>query len=281
MKAKLILLIRNIVDDPVRAGLGLHAAAGAYYLFLSLGPFIALLLALVPYLPIPKTRLPELLLAHTPEVFRQMVYLILSQLYAGSLAALGLSLAAELWSAGKFFSSLLQGLHDIFGGNRFPGFFRRRTAGALYTLALLLFITGGIVIRLFGEKLLSLARTYMPGLEPLLETLVPLGRLLFPALMTLGCALLYSSVPRRKFPFLLQLPGSLIATGGWLLFSRVYSSLVEQFRFFSIYGSLAIVFLSLFWMYCSLYIFFLGAWFNIRLEHICPFVKNKYNPVRK
>lgn len=281
MKNKLPPLLRNILEDPVRTGLGLHAAAGAYYLFLSLGPFIALLLALVPWLPIPETRLPELLLAHTPEVFRQMVYLILSQLYAGSLTALGLSLAAELWSAGKFFSSLLQGLHHIYDGSSFSGFFRRRAAGALYTLALLLFITGGIVLRLFGEKLLSLARTQLPGLEPLLETLIPLGQLLFPLLLTLGCALLYAFVPRRKLPFPRQIPGALLATGGWLLFSRLYSLLVERFRFFSIYGSLAIVFLSLFWMYCSLYIFFLGAWINTQLENICPLVRNNNKPDRK
>lgn len=281
MKKKIPLLLRDILDDPVRAGLGLHAAAGAYYLFLSLGPFIALLLALVPYLPIPETRLPELLLAHTPEVFRQMVYLILSQLYTGSLTALGLSLAAELWSAGKFFSSLLQGLHDIYDGNRFPGFFRRRAAGVLYTLALLVFIAAGLALRLFGENLLSLARSRFTALEPLLETVIPLGQLLFPLILALGCALLFASVPRRKLPFLLQLPGAVLASGGWLLFSRVYSFLVERFRFFSLYGSLAIVFLSLFWMYCSLYIFFLGAWLNTQLTNICSFVRNNNKPDRK
>ena len=281
MKKKLFFLLRSIQDDPVRAGLGLHAAAGAYYLFLSLGPFIAILLALVPHLPIPETRLPELLLTHTPEVFRQMVYLILSQLYAGSLTALGLSLAAELWSAGKFFSGLLQGLREIYGETRFSGFFRRRVAGALYTLALLLFIVGGLVLRLWGENLLSVIRGRFPAPNPILETVVPLGKLLFPLLLLLGCALLFSSVCRRKFPFLFQLPGAAMASGGWLLFSGMYSFLVERFRFFSIYGSLAIVFLSLFWMYCSLYILFLGAWFNTWLINICPFVKNKYNPVRK
>ena len=281
MKSKLSLLIRHIADDPVRSRIGLHSAAGAYYLFLSLGPFIALLLALVPHLPIPETRLPELLLAHTPEVFRQMVYLILSQLYAGSLAALGLSLAAELWSAGKFFSGLLHGLAEIYGADRLPGFFRRRAAGVLYTLALLVFIVCGLVLRLCGETLLSVVRSRFSGLNPLLETLIPMGKLLFPLVLLGGCTLLFSSVSRRKFPFLLQLPGAAMAVGGWLLFSRVYSFLVEQFRFFSIYGSLAIVFLSLFWMYCSLYILFLGAWFNTQLINICSFVKNTDDPVRK
>lgn len=281
MKSMLFLLFRSITDDPVRARLGLHAAAGAYYLFLSIGPFIAILLALVPHLPIPETRLPELLLAHTPEVFRQMVYLILSQLYSGSLTALGLSLAAELWSAGKFFSGLLQGLREIYGGNRFPGFFRRRVAGALYTLALLLFISAGLALRLFGEKLFALAGAHLPGFASLSKLLLPLGPLLFPVLTTLGCILLFSSASRKKLPFLRLLPGSAIATGGWLLFSGLYSFLVDQFRFFSLYGSLAIVFLSLFWMYGSLYILFLGAWFNTWLANICLFVKNTNNPVRK
>lgn len=268
----LLSFLRSFLADPVRGRIGLHAAAGAYYLFLSLGPFIALLLALVPHLPLPQTELPALLLTHTPEAVRELVYLLLSRLHSGSLAALGLSLTAELWSAGKFFSGLLHGLCEIYDGEHIAGFLRRRLFGVLYTLALLAFIVLYLALRLWGESLLSLVQRLFPALEPAVAAALGAGPLLFPILLTLAIALLFRWLPRRRLPFLPQLPGAAAVTAGWFLFSRAYSFLVERFRFFSVYGSLAIVFLSLFWMYGSLYILFLGAWLNTRLK---PFPRHQ------
>lgn len=281
MGRRLSLALRVVAHDPVRTDIGLHAASGAYYLFLSLGPLIALLLSIVPYIPVTEQQIMDLLLVYTPEAFRQMVYMILTQLYDRSLAVFGLSLAAELWSAGKFFSSLLRGIGEIYDGRRMAGFLLRRLIGAIYTLGLILFLLANLGLHFFGEALAQWARSRFPIMESALAVVLPLRKLLFPAALTAASALLFWLAPRRKQRFLPQLPGAVLATAAWFLFSRVYSLLVERFQFFSVYGSLAIIVLSLFWMYCSLYILFLGAWLNTRLKNICPHAQNNNKPVKK
>lgn len=273
MKKKFWPLLRAMVRDPVRADIGLYATSGAYYLFLSLGPLIVLLLSILPHTPLGEAEVMEFLLGYTPEAFRQLVYLILSQVYMGSPSAFGLSLAAELWSAGKFVSGILRGIGEIYDSRRITGFFRRRIVGAVCTLGLILFILANLILRLFGQTLLGL----FPGLDGLLSA----RWALLLAGLTLVNLLLFCLVPRPRQKLLRQLPGAFLAAGGWMAFSGLYSVLVERFRFFSVYGSLAIIILSLFWMYCSLYILFLGAWLNTHLAHICPFLRNNNNPDRK
>lgn len=277
MAKKFWPVLRAMIRDPARADIGLYATSGAYYLFLSLGPLIVLLLSILPHTPLGETEVMEFLLGYTPEAFRQLVYLILSQVYTGSPSAFGLSLAAELWSAGKFVSSLIRGIGELYDARRVTGFLRRRLIGAAYTLGLILFLLANLLLRLFGESLLSLFPTMGTPLNRILDLRWPL----FLLGLTLVNTLLFCLVPRPRQRFLRQLPGAFLASAGWLAFSGLYSVLVERFEFFSVYGSLAIIILSLFWMYCSLYILFLGAWFNTQLVHICPLVKNNNNPVRK
>lgn len=277
MEKKLWPVLRAMIRDPARADIGLYATSGAYYLFLSLGPLIVLLLSILPHTPLGEAEVMEFLLGYTPEAFRQLVYMILSQVYIGSPSAFGLSLAAELWSAGKFVSSLIRGIGELYDSRRVTGFLRRRLIGSVYTLGLILFILANLVLRLFGQSLLGL----FPALGAPLEMFLDLRWPLFLLGFTLVNTLLFCLVPRPRQKFLRQLPGAALAASGWLAFSGLYSFLVERFEFFSVYGSLAITILSLFWMYCSLYILFLGAWFNTQLANIRPFVKNNNNPVRK
>lgn len=277
MEKKLWPALRAMIRDPARADISLYATSGAYYLFLSLGPLIVLLLSILPHTPLGETEVMEFLLGYTPEAFRQMVYMILSQVYIGSPSAFGLSLAAELWSAGKFVSSLIRGIGELYDARRVTGFLRRRLVGALYTLGLILFLLANLILRLFGQTLLGL----FPALGRPLEMIPDLRWPLFLLGLTLLNTLLFCLVPRPRQKFLRQLPGALLSAAGWLAFSALYSALVERFRFFSVYGSLTIIILSLFWMYCSLYILFLGAWLNTQLENICPFVENNNNPDRK
>lgn len=262
--------LHAIIKDPLRQDIGLYATSGAYYLFLSLGPLIVLLLSILPHTPLGEAQVMELLLGYTPEAFRQLVYMIISQVYIGSATALGLSLAVELWSAGKFISSLIRGIGELYNSYRVTGFIRRRLIGALYTLGLILFILLNLILRLFGESLLGLAKEHIPSLTGMLDAVLAMRWPVFLVGLTLVNTLLFCLVPRPHQPFLRQLPGAALAAVSWLVFSNLYSLLVERFEFFSVYGSLAIIILSLFWMYCSLYILFLGAWLNTWLDQHRP-----------
>lgn len=262
--------VRTMFRDPVLTDINLFATSGAYYLFLSLGPLIVILLSIVPYTPLTEDQVLNLFLEFAPDAFRQLINTIISQVYATSFATLGLSLLVELWSAGKFFASLMRGIGEIYDGSRFAGFLRRRIFGAIFTLALILLIVASILLTLFGESLLQLVQTYIPPLEHTISLILRLHWPVFILGMTLINTLMFRYIPKRSSHFASHLPGAFLSAMGWLGFSQLFTILVDRFNFFSIYGSLAVMILSMFWIYCCLYIMFFGAWFNtwrIRLKN--------------
>ena len=259
-KEQLFQKLRWAAGEYARADLWLYATSGAYYLFFSLGPLAVVILGLLPYLPCSAQELLDALLGYAPDSFRQMMGSLVTDIYTGSAAALGIGLVTELWSAGKFLGLIMRGVGQIYDGQVFGGYLRRRLLGALYTAILIALILGNLALLLFGERLLY------TWADPLLFAVLKLRGLVFFAAVTAINALLFRYVPHRELTFSRQLPGAAFAAAVWLAFSRVYSWAVDRFRFFSVYGGLAIVIISLFWMYCSLFLLFLGAWLNTLRE---------------
>ena len=64
-----------------------------------------------------------------------------------------------------------------------------------------------------------------------------------------------------------QLPGTIFATAGWLVFSRVVSFYILHFwRLSYIYGSLTAVILIILWLYVIINLLFIGAGINAEMN---------------
>ena len=251
--------IRRIWADPRRGDLSLYAANGTYHLFLALGPLTALVLAVLPYTPLTEEQLLGVL-AGAPAAFRRLIQGVVLDVYAGSKAALSLSLAAELWSGGRFLAAVSRGVAAL-AGHAAPGGLKRRGLGALYTLTLIALLLGDLMLLLGGERLLLAAAAVMPGLLGLWKLMLRLRPALFFAGLTAGNALLFRCAAGRR-RLRAVLPGAVFSAGAWMLFSRFYSKAMERFGLFGVYGSIAMAAVSLYWIYVSLYILFLGAWLS-------------------
>lgn len=248
--------LRRALRDPRRAELGLYAANGAYYLFLSLGPLTALLLSLLPRTGLGQERLLEAVSAYAPSAFGHLVRAVAADIYAAPGAALGVSLLAELWGAGALLSSVVRGVGELSGGGR--GYLGRRLLGAGYTLALIALLLGDLMLLLAGERLPGAAGRICPALARPMALMLVLRPLVFWAGLSAGNALLFRHAGRALPAF----PGAYAAAGAWLLFTRGYSWALERFGLFGVYGSIAAVLVSLYWTYASLYILYLGVWMS-------------------
>ncbi len=153
---RLKALAARAVRSPARSELGLYAAHGAFYLLLSLGPFTAVLLALLPYTAVTETALMDALSGVAPPALAELVGGAARDIYTRPSAALGLSLAAELWSAARLFSSVVRAVAAL-SGARAAGYLRGRLLGAGYTLLLIVFILGDLMLLLFGGRLTDAA----------------------------------------------------------------------------------------------------------------------------
>lgn len=79
--------------------------------------------------------------------------------------------------------------------------------------------------------------------------------------------LIYTYVPGGRRTPRSQLPGTIFATAGWLVFSRVFSFYIVHFwRLSYIYGSLTAVILIILWLYVIINLLFIGAGINAEMN---------------
>ena len=74
---------------------------------------------------------------------------------------------------------------------------------------------------------------------------------------------MFMALPNKDIRFRDALPGALLASCGWLIFSNLDSVYVEHFaRLSNVYGSVYAVALSMLWLYCCISIVFYGGVLN-------------------
>ena len=77
---------------------------------------------------------------------------------------------------------------------------------------------------------------------------------------------IYKVLPNRTATFKSQLIGAVGCSAAWYVFSFGLSVYVDYFNGFSLYGSLTTIFLLMFWLYISMYIFLVCAEVNNLFE---------------
>lgn len=59
-----------------------------------------------------------------------------------------------------------------------------------------------------------------------------------------------------------QLPGACFAAAGWIVFSLIFTMIVNMGYGITLYGAMTFLVISMLWIYCCMYLFLLGAYFN-------------------
>ena len=247
---------------------GLHipvyAANACYFIVLAVFPALLLLLGLLQYTPLEVERLGEMLQGVLPEVLLEPAEeLILLTYDNASGAALGLSAFTALWSASRGIYGLLTGLNAIYDVREDRGYIRTRLISVVYTFAFLLVLLLTLGLHVFGTGLLRLLQSASSPFLGFLLNLVDLRFFLLLFVQTSIFTLMFMVLPNRPNRFWDSLPGALLASLGWLIFSDLYSIYVERFAgLTSVYGSVYAVALSMLWLYCCVSIMFYGGALN-------------------
>ena len=200
--------------------------------------------------------LPEALLAGAEE-------LILLTYDNTSGAAVGLSAVTVIWSSSRGVYGVLTGLNAIYGVAENRGYFYTRFISVAYTFAFALVLLLTLALHVFGTGLLAfLQRASHPFLRFLLG-IVDLRFFLLLILQTAIFTAMFMALPNQRNRFWDSLPGALLASSGWLVFSNLYSIYVEHFATLTtVYGSVYAVALSMLWLYCCMAIVFYGGALN-------------------
>lgn len=262
--------MNRISDDNISA----FSAQAAFFMFLSLFPFLILLLTLIQYTPITKTFLLETLVQVVPKNMTPIVITILDEMFNKSSPTLiSISVVSALWSAGKGFFAVTKGINVIFKRKETRNYFLLRLISGLYTLVFVILIVTSLVLLVYGNKLHHFIVNTFPVLATISAWLINIRIIVVWGLLMLFFLLLYNFMPSKgikrtsKQPFSKRFPkhlaGAIFASLGWIIFSYVYSLYVDIFDTMSYtYGSLTTIVVSLLWLYFIMYIMFIGAEIN-------------------
>lgn len=242
----------------------LYAANACYFIVLAVFPALLLLLGLLRYTPLEVERLGEMLSGILPEALLESAEeLILITYDNTSASVLGISALTTVWSASRGLYGLLTGLNGVYGVQERRGYFHTRLLSVGYTFAFLLVLLVTLGLHVFGTRLLSLLRSNSHPFVAFLMELVDFRFFLLLLLQTALFTAMFMALPDRKNRLWDSLPGALLASSGWLVFSDAYSIYVEHFAHLSnVYGSVYAVALSMLWLYCCISIVFYGGALN-------------------
>ena len=260
MIGKTVAIVRKIASLKIP----LYAANASFFLALSLFPALLLLLSLLRYTPLEVERLGELLAGILPEALLESAEeLILITYDNTSGAALSLSALTVLWSASRGIYGLLTGLNAVYGVEEDRGYFRTRFVSMVYTVAFLVVLLLTLALHVFGTGLLGvLRRSDAPFVRFLLD-IIDFRFFLLLGLQTAIFTAMFLALPNRRSRLRDSLPGALLASSGWLIFSHGFSVYVENFsNYANLCGRVYAMALSMLWLYFCILILFYGGLLN-------------------
>ena len=242
----------------------LYAANAGFFVVLAVFPMLVLILSLLRYTGLNADVLTDVLEGVIPSALLGAASRLIQNTYANtSGTVISISAIVSLWSASRGIYGILTGLNAIYGVEEHRGYFYTRFISVAFTFAFLIVILLTLTLHVFGTTILGMIPTTASSVLSFLDRVIHLRFFLLVFTQTLLFTAVFTIFPNRRNSVRSSLPGALLTSLGWLIFSGIYSVYVERFASLSnVYGSVYTVALSMLWLYCCLYIMFCGGALN-------------------
>ena len=240
-----------------------YAAQSAFFIIVSIIPFLMVFSSLLQYPSVTESMLLELMRRIIPEYLAPFFISLVDEVYNRSMGIISATALVAVWSAAKGVQYLADGFNSVHDLEETRNWFVLRFWAILYTLVFLAAIILTLSVIVFGNSLRLLAAQYLPILSKLAGILSHLKGLWMLAVLILFFDIIFTTLPNRKLTLKSQLPGALFCSIGWYLFSSGVSIYVDYFNGFSMYGSLTTIVLVMLWFYFCIYIMMIAAEINV------------------
>ncbi|MFI3202047.1 MAG: YihY/virulence factor BrkB family protein [Eubacteriales bacterium] len=266
--------IRQLIRENSTNNLSAYAASAAFFIFLSVFPMLLCICSIIPFTSMTENTLIVLASKVLPTTILPFAISLISEMYHKSMALLSFASLTLIWSAAKGILAIMKSLHVINHVEEKKNYVMLRLKASVYTIILMGGILVTLFIMVFGNQLVIFMVKNVPELDYFVNLSTHFRYFFTCILLTLLFVVLYTKIPNKKMKFTLQLPGALLASIGWLLFSACFSVYIDYFNAFNMYGSLSTVVIMMLWLYICMYILLVGAQINYTYEeHIQAFYK--------
>ena len=265
--------VRRIATATVRGFLEHNgfttSAALAFYLLLSLLPFLIFLASALALLPVHHlaARMNQLASHFVPSSTMPMVETMLNSAIHTNQRMLSVGFILAVVAASNAFAVMSSLLNVIYGVKESPGFWRNRLSAIGTTLVVGAMMFVGLGAMLLGPHFgRELERVF--GVSHTFTIVWPTLRWV----LGITCALvsievLYFLGVTRKHSLRQQLPGSVFAVVIWVVSTVVMGIYFRQFSYINaMYGTLASVIILAVWLQITAVAILLGAELNVQVE---------------
>ena len=264
MISEIYLIIKGFTNRLNEDKISAFSAQAAFFMILSIVPFLSLLLTLVKYLPISQTMLFNTVINVIPAPFEPLVSTILNELYAKTNGAiLSVSVFVAVWSSAKGILAIVNGLQMVYRVKIKRNYFVLRLISALYTIVFVIAIIATLLLVVFGNTIYHSLKKDFPLAADFISVFVKQKFILSFCILTLFFLFVYKLVRKANSSFINMMPGAVLSSISWIVFSYAFSIYIDKFSDFSYtYGSLATIVILMLWMYICMYLLFIGAEIN-------------------
>lgn len=279
-------LAKRLESDNLTA----YAAQSAFFVFISIFPFLMLFLNLLKYIPIFNGNVETWNLDFlSPTIAELLKNIVIEAGKSGSGALISITTIAALWACSKGILGIIYGLNSVYKTTEKRGYIRLRIVAVFYTIGFIVSLVIALILMVFGNRILDILLMNMPFLANFAHIVRTVRWLVALGFLILFFLFIYTIIPERKTKMKNELPGAIISAVGWLGFSALYSFYIDNFgNHSSVYGSLTAIILFLLWLYFCMIILFFGAEINdmIRIHNLYDLikrgraVKNSSNPIK-
>lgn len=269
------LFVKSFIAKLRRDRIYNYAASSAFFIILSIFPFLILLITLMQYTPITKDFLMGILEDFVQDPMYTILSQILEEIYSTTAGAgvVLISALGALWSSSKGIMSMIRGLNSCFNIEDKRNYFQLRLLSCVYTVAMLIVMVFSLFLLLFGSTIYNLLHEYSIPLYTFFRFILKHSVFISAILLTALFTALFTLLPARKNNFLYMLPGAFVAAIAWMILSKIlglYVNLSPSFTY--TYGSLTSFILVMLYLYFGMYIIFLAAelsqFFKLWLERL-------------
>lgn len=265
-------LVNTILKEIKRSAIPAFSGQSAFFMMLSFFPFFMFMFAILKFTPFTEAMFLNTLQVFIPDSFHKFMETLISGIYnSQSATLLPATIITAIWLGSKSFLSIAGGLNSVYEIEETRNYILIRIYAAVYTIAFALLIIATLAFMVFGNTIYFYTCQYFPFLENILLPIISLRPLIGFLIMFCFFTIMYKAIPDRKCSIKSQMPGAVIATSGWLVYSELYSYYVDHFNNYSaFYGTMTVIALLMVWLYACMYILFFGGLINKMLSHNKP-----------
>src|SRR6056297_1026765 len=241
------------------------AAELAYFLFLSIFPFLIALLNIIDFFQLERNQYVLDIIRYAPEDIQTIIEAFINDLSFGSSEGLlSIAVIGGVLAASTGFRAIIRALNRAYEFTESRGILRKVALSIFFTIILILVITLvfiSLIFQLFDiEVIFLMTWSYLRLLISFL-------------IMILIFAFMYKFSPNIKNQGSLSLksnlPGAIFASVSWIALSLMFSYYVSNFGRYSVtYKSLGGVIILLVWLFISSMVIVLGGEINATLINL-------------